>query len=140
MKRKYNQQISRSVLDLAAGIIYFAWKGLKPIRLITRRFVLVLSNDGIVEQMTPQNINITLTSECILVLASRGREVLGRLPVWWRNQMELFSALLVICAGNSPVTGEFPAQRHVTRSFNVFFDVRLIIHLRQFVYIQWDHR
>ena len=30
---------------------------------------------------------------------------------WWRHQMETFSALLVFCAGNSPVTGEFPAQR-----------------------------
>ena len=28
-------------------------------------------------------------------------------------------------AGNSPVTGEFPAQRPVTRSFDVFFDLRL---------------
>ena len=45
---------------------------------------------------------------------------------WWRNQMETFSALLAICAGNSPVSGEFPAQRPVTRSFDVFFDVRLI--------------
>ena len=35
--------------------------------------------------------------------------------------METFSALLAICAGNSPVTGEFPAQRPVTRSFDVFF-------------------
>ena len=38
--------------------------------------------------------------------------------------MEIFSALLVICAGNSPVPGEFPAQRPVTRSFDVFFDLR----------------
>ena len=30
--------------------------------------------------------------------------------------METFSGLLAICAGNSPVTGEFPAQRPVTRS------------------------
>ena len=30
---------------------------------------------------------------------------------WWRHQMETFSALLAICAGNSPVTGEFPAQK-----------------------------
>ena len=36
-----------------------------------------------------------------------------------------FSALLAICAGNSPVTGEFPAQRPVTRSFDIFFDLRL---------------
>ena len=39
--------------------------------------------------------------------------------------METFSELLAICAGNSPVTGEFPAQRPVTRSFDVFFDLRL---------------
>ena len=39
--------------------------------------------------------------------------------------METFYALLAICAGNSPVAGEFPAQRPVTRSFDVFFDLRL---------------
>ena len=39
--------------------------------------------------------------------------------------METFSALLAICAGNSPVAGEFAAQRPVTRSFDVFFDLRL---------------
>ena len=56
---------------------------------------------------------------------------------WWRHQMETFSALLAICAGNSPVPGEFPAQKSsdagpvnsphkspVTRSFDVFFDLR----------------
>ena len=46
-------------------------------------------------------------------------------PPWWRHQMETFSALLAICAGNSPVPGEFPTQRPVTRSFDVFFDLRL---------------
>ena len=44
---------------------------------------------------------------------------------WWRHQMETFPALLAIGAGNSPVLGEFPAQRPVTRSFYVFFDLRL---------------
>ena len=39
--------------------------------------------------------------------------------------METFSALLAICAGNSPVPDEFPAQRPVTRSCDVFFDMRL---------------
>ena len=41
------------------------------------------------------------------------------------NQKETFSALLALSEGNSPVTGEFPAQRPVTRSFDVFFDLRL---------------
>ena len=40
---------------------------------------------------------------------------------WWRDHMETFSALLVSCAGNSPVTGEFSAQRPATRSFDAFF-------------------
>ena len=40
--------------------------------------------------------------------------------------MKTFPALLALCAGNSPVSGEFPAQRPVTRSFDVFFDMRLI--------------
>ena len=46
-------------------------------------------------------------------------------PFTWCHQMETFSALLVLCVGNSPVTGEFPAQRPVMRSFDVFFDLRL---------------
>ena len=45
---------------------------------------------------------------------------------WWRHQMETFSALLAICAGNSPVPGEFPTQRPVTRSFDVFLDLRWV--------------
>ena len=44
---------------------------------------------------------------------------------WWRHQMETFSALPALCAGNSPVTGEFPSQRPVTQSFGVSFDLRL---------------
>ena len=39
--------------------------------------------------------------------------------------METFSALLAICAWNSPAPGEFPAQMTVTRSFDVFFDLFL---------------
>ena len=51
-------------------------------------------------------------------------------PGWCRRTMmtssnEPFSALLAICAGNSSITGEFPTQRPVTRSFDVFFDLRL---------------
>ena len=49
---------------------------------------------------------------------------LGPISPWWRHQMETFSVLLAICAGNSPGTGEFPAQRPVTRRLDVFFDLR----------------
>ena len=102
---------------------------------------------------TPQKICIRLTPGCVLVRFSASqcysypsfllRWCSGKLadaPVlangahricvnpanpWWRHQMETFSALLAICAGNSPVHGEFPAQRPVTRSFDVFLDLRL---------------
>ena len=39
--------------------------------------------------------------------------------------METFSALLALRAGNSPVPSEFPSQRPVTRSFDVFFHLSL---------------
>ena len=52
---------------------------------------------------------------------------------WWRHQKETFFALLALCAGNSPVTGEFPAQRSVTRSFDAFFD----LHLNRQLSKQW---
>ena len=48
---------------------------------------------------------------------------------WWHHQMytqmEIFSALLAFCEGNPPVTGGYLSQRPVTRSFDVFFDLRL---------------
>ena len=44
---------------------------------------------------------------------------------WWRHQKETLSALPALCAGNSPVTGEFPSQRPVTRSFGIFGHMRL---------------
>ena len=42
------------------------------------------------------------------------------------NSMLTFSAfILAICAGNSPVTGELPAQKPATWSFDVFFYIRM---------------
>ena len=42
--------------------------------------------------------------------------------------METFCALLALCSGKLPVTGEVPAQRPVARNFDVFFDLRLNKH------------
>ena len=66
------------------------------------------------------------------VTTTRGYPTSQSIPTtWWRHQMETYSALLAICAGNSSVTGELPAQRPVTRSFNVFFDLRQIKRLNK---------
>ena len=45
---------------------------------------------------------------------------------WWCHQMETgpLCGEFTGCR-NSPVTGEFPTQRPVTRRFDVFFDLRL---------------
>ena len=40
--------------------------------------------------------------------------------------METISALLALCVENSLVSGDFPAQRPVTRGFDVFSDLRVI--------------
>ena len=49
----------------------------------------------------------------------------NRLFSRWRHQMETFSSLLPLCEGNPPVTGGFPSQRPVARSFDVYFDLSL---------------
>ena len=70
-------------------------------------------------------------------MISRGPSFWGRhyqMP-WWRHQMETFYALLAICAGNSPISDEFPTQRPVTRNFDVFFDLRRNKRLRLVI---WD--
>ena len=53
------------------------------------------------------------------------------MELWCRSchddvmKWKLFCASLAICAGNWPVPVEFPTQRPVTQSFDVFFDLRL---------------
>ena len=58
----------------------------------------------------------------VLICCDVGRVYTRRFQSsWWRHQMETFSASLGVGAGNSPVTGEFPTQRPVARSFAVLF-------------------
>ena len=68
--------------------------------------------------------NMFAFSICIIIFTAHVRQIISHYS-WWRHQMETFSALLALCAGNSPVPCEFPAQRPVTRSFHVFFDLWL---------------
>ena len=64
-------------------------------------------------------------SNCIYIEMCLSKPTLTQgMYAWWRHQIEAFSALLAFCAGKSRVTGEFPSQRSVTRSFDVFFDLR----------------
>ena len=72
------------------------------------------------------------SSSCPFLHASTGQlcsfdnqNTLFIMYAWWRHQMESYSAPLASCAGNSPVTAEFPSQRPVTRSIDIFFDLHL---------------
>ena len=49
-----------------------------------------------------------------------------------------FSELLVLCVGNSPVTGAFPTQRPVTRSFDVSFDPEQTVQQTIETPVIWD--
>ena len=64
-------------------------------------------------------------SDCIQWIHAVSIIAATRHSAWWRHRMETFSALPTLWAGNSPVTGEFSAQRPVTQSFDIFFDLRL---------------
>ena len=63
----------------------------------------------------------------------------------WRHRMETFSALLALCEGHPSVTGGFSSQRPVTRSFDVFLDLRVNKRLnkqsrcRWFETLLWRH-
>ena len=57
--------------------------------------------------------------------------------MWWRHQMETFSTLLALCAGNAPITGEFPTQRPVTRRFDIFCDMCLNKRLNKQLWGWW---
>ena len=59
---------------------------------------------------------------------------------WWRHQMENFFALMAICAENSSVPGEFPAQRPVSQSFDVSFDLRQNKRLNKQSWSWWSGR
>ena len=81
-----------------------------------------------IQQYYQQYFKIHLHTESVGFMASRQTciKCQGTLKAvkfngksWWRHQMETFSALLAICAGNSPGT-----QRPVTQSFDVYFDLR----------------
>ena len=70
-------------------------------------------------------IIVTYHLNALSITGNDGSVEKCRLKSWWRHQMETFSALLAICARNSSVSIEIPAQRPVTRSFDIFFDLRL---------------
>ena len=97
------------------------WQSLRRATVVDRSILLVKQNSSTNHSTSP-------LFYCTPQLSQVEHNRLGLMlcpSSWWRHQMEIFSALLVLCVGNSPVTGEFPSQRPVTRSFCAFVDLRL---------------
>ena len=99
---------------------------------IALRYVLITHVDGLVHDCCNSIANaLELLQSCTKPsiwlsqcqgsnAAGHGKSITRIYKYWWRHQMEIYSAPLAICAGNSP------AQRPVMRSFDVFFNLRLI--------------
>ena len=82
------------------------------------------------EQGADQTVMLPVIEDGITLIWRRGNissmpPVYKVLEAWWRHPVEAFPALLAFLSGNSPVTGEFPAQMSGTRSFHIFFDLPL---------------
>ena len=76
--------------------------------------------------LTQENYNFSLWLFLIcrdMLLTDLIVDVIGVFMMTSSNGKKI--ALLCLCALNPPVTGEFPLQRPVTRSFGVFHDLRL---------------
>ena len=63
----------------------------------------------------------TKASPSLELLSVTGSNVPHDDVIKWKH----FSVLLAPCERNSPVSGEFSSQRPVTRSFDIFFELRL---------------
>ena len=53
------------------------------------------------------------------MMTSSNENIFRVIGPWWRHQMKTFSVLLALCAGNPPVTGEFPSRRPVNKRFTI---------------------
>ena len=106
-----------------ALILWFRWTGNKPLsETMVNQNTDIFVSLGLVELVG--NISLPVAQTRNSVCANNDHYWKPTfdftLILWRRHQMETFSALLAICAENSPVPGEFPAQWPVTRSFDVF--------------------
>ena len=77
-----------------------------------------------VEDLTLSSMKAQLLTKATPPLVKRLATASCRISMMTSSNGNI-SASLALCPGNSPATGEFPSQRPVTRSFYVFFHLRL---------------
>ena len=118
-----NVAVAIAKADLPADAIKIA-NAITVIPINTTEINWYIAGDHVAKNEKNKNQNITadyLLSAWFVIT----QRYSSRWPIsWWCHQMETFSALLALCEENSPVPVDSP-QRPVTRSFDVFFDLRL---------------
>ena len=120
------QQLNETVdVKISYFSVYF-WENVKNIHNLESTYNLLTQLC-----ITRDNTNgISLLMDSSLAESRWGRLV-RQFRSRWHHRTETFSTLLALCVGNSPVTGEFPSQRPVTQSFDVFFDLHMNKRLRK---------
>ena len=99
---------------------------------------------SLLADLNPDDLFVQWAGDCVAALCcelvwARIKRISGRRPswvhsydakhrvAWWRHRMETFSTSLAFSVENLPVTGAFPTQRPVTRSFDVWSAPELIV-------------
>ena len=112
-----------------SGIRWYIFHAYAMFSFLTNRVILETDHSVLVYRRNPDNVPCFGTIFKGMSYCQPSVPKLIEVPwfhiSWWRHQIETFSVFLALCAGNSPVTGEFPSQRPMTRSFGVFFYLRL---------------
>ena len=83
-------------------------------------------NVGFMQQVYYEHSRYFIVFDCVWVRVDFGHIVLDcltdiRWMAWWRHQMETFSALLALCAGNSPVNSPHKGQWRGALMFSLIF-------------------
>ena len=143
-----------STPSLGNGSLSYRWRGLFYIKMVSQqnKVVTYISMDRFINVFKSvfskywsillyyeMHLSYTDYRETLINSCSSGPVMLLDWPVscdMMASSNRNFSALLTLCEGNPPVTGRFPLQRPVTRSFDMRFDLRLIKRLS----IQWRRR
>ena len=132
-------QVWISVFELWTSMMLELWISIIS---ITDLWIALIEEWKSIKELSflPSHGTVGLLSSDLVALMSWGPFHQMIFIPWWRHQMGTSSALLALCGGNSLVTGEFPSQRPVTWSFDVFFDLRLNKRLKQTIKtpVIWD--
>ena len=99
--------IGKFLVSTSFGVIYPYTTELFP-TVIRNSALGFMSTCGRFSSLIAPQLTLLVGYTCVITMTCLYAYRLEPQSTWWRHQMETFSASLAFCAGNSPVTGEFP--------------------------------